>query len=105
MKAPDTSLKLLAGSTIAHRIGLYIGDPALEQQAAKLAKRARDLIEQAYDPKRRFYGETTNLIGVGGIQYSTVSTDVLGSDVLTVVGAELTYDDVDDAMPGYGRAT
>jgi GH15 family glucan-1,4-alpha-glucosidase len=48
-----------AGSTIAHRIGTYVGDPVLEKQAAKLAKRARELIELAYDAQRGFYGETT----------------------------------------------
>ena len=59
-----------------------------------------DLTEQA----RAYYGSTINTIGVLGTQVSVVSAPLAGIDLLAVAGAELTIDDVDDAMPGYGRS-
>ncbi len=53
---------------------------------------------------KAFYGTTQNTIAVTGLQFSDVSTMSTGRDLLAVTGVELTYDDVNDSMPGYGRA-
>lgn len=50
-----------------------------------------------------FYGNTDDLIVVGGVQYSTTSPTAFGKDVIVVAGAEVQYNDVTDEMPGYER--
>lgn len=50
-----------------------------------------------------FYGNTEDLVLVGGAQYSSTDATSFGKDVVFVGGIEVQYNDVTDEMPGYER--
>ncbi|RPI68454.1 MAG: TonB-dependent receptor, partial [Ignavibacteriae bacterium] len=51
----------------------------------------------------KFYGNTDDLVLVGGVQYSETFATSFHKDLVFVGGAELQYNDVTDEMPGYER--
>ena len=52
---------------------------------------------------KTYYGETTDAIGVMGIQFSHIAREFAGNDLVIVSGIEGAYNDVSDNLPGYGR--
>jgi outer membrane receptor for ferrienterochelin and colicins len=62
------------------------GDPAMASEAAL------------------YYGTTSDIVGVGGVQLASRASSVFGIDGVVTAGLEFRRDHVNDAMPGYARS-
>ncbi len=81
----------------------YGGGGNVDWSQAQTLQDSLDFYQQTSEASN-FYGNTTDLTLVGGIQFSHDYPKFLKGDANLTTGIESNYNDVVDEMPGYGRA-